>query len=203
MQPCLLAMDLESCLIPEIWIHIAEKSGIDDLRLTTRQVADYDELMKRRLAILDAHNLRMPAIVSMLQDMKPYDGAREFVDWVRDRTELVLLSDTFIQFGKPIMRALGNPTLFCHRLRIDSDGRITGYALRTADSKAGMIRGLRANGFRVMAAGDSHNDLSMLKNADLAYWFHAPESIASEFPQFESIKDYQGLKDALSKFLES
>ena len=201
MRPTIFVMDLEGCLIPEIWLHIADKTGIADLRKTTRDVADYRELMNGRLAVLDQHKIKLSDIQAMLADLGILEGARDFVEWVREKTEFIILSDTYVEFAKPLMKGLGNPTLFCHRLTTNAAGQIDGYALRSEDSKADIVRALKGNGFRIMAAGDSFNDSNMLIQADSARWFRAPASIVEKFPQFPALTEYQDLKNAISQFL--
>jgi phosphoserine/homoserine phosphotransferase len=159
------ALDLEGVLVPEIWINVAERTGIDALRATTRDIPDYDELMRQRLGILDEHDLRLPAIQEVIAGLGPLDGALEFTTWLRERFQLVILSDTFYEFAAPLMRQLGWPTLLCHRLESDGDGRVTGYRLRQKDPKRQAVSALQALNYRVIAAGDSYNDTTMLGQA--------------------------------------
>lgn len=195
----LACLDLEGVLVPEIWIAVAEKTGIADLRLTTRDIADYDVLMKRRLAILDQHGLRLPDIQSVIGAMGPLDGAKEFLDWLRERCQVIILSDTFSEFALPLMRQLAYPTLFCHRLEIDDNGHITNYRLRQQDQKRHSVAAFRNLGFYVVAAGDSYNDTPMLEEADAGIFFRPPDSIVKEFPQFPVTHTYAELKKEMCR----
>ena len=199
-KPVLFAMDLEGCLVPEIWIGVAEKTGIAELRLTTRDISDYDELMQRRLKIMDTHDLKIGDIQEVIGALGPLPGALDFVDYVRERFPLVILSDTFYEFADPLMKQLGRPTLLCHTLHIEETGRISGYRLRTVDGKRGAVRGFQENGFFVIAAGDSYNDMSMLKQADRGILFRAPANVIAEFSQFPSCVDYTALEETIDRF---
>jgi phosphoserine/homoserine phosphotransferase len=190
------ALDLEGVLVPEIWINVAERTGIDALRATTRDIPDYDELMRQRLRILDAHDLRLPAIQEVIAGLGPLDGALEFTTWLRERFQLVILSDTFYEFAAPLMRQLGWPTLLCHRLESDSEGRLTGYRLRQQDPKRQAVSALQALNYRVIAAGDSYNDTTMLGQADAGILFSPPDNVVAEFPQFPVTRDYDQLREA-------
>ncbi len=193
----LVSLDLEGVLVPEIWIAVAEKTGIAELKLTTRDIADYDVLMKRRLAILDQHGLRLPDIQAVIATMAPLEGAGEFLSWLRERCQVIILSDTFSQFALPLMRQLGFPTIFCHQLEVDAGGRITNYLLRHPDQKRESVRAFRQLGFHVIAAGDSYNDTPMLEAAQAGIFFRPPESIAQQFPQFPVTHTYPELKAQL------
>lgn len=195
----LVALDLEGVLVPEIWIAVAEKTGIADLRLTTRDIADYDVLMKKRLAILDEHTLRLQDIQAVIATMSPMDGALEFLGWLRERGQVVILSDTFAQFAAPLMRQLGYPTIFCHHLEVDGSGRITNYVLRLPDQKRRSVRALKELGFFVIAAGDSYNDTPMLEEAQVGIFFRPPDGIVKEFPQFPVTRTYAELKAQLCR----
>src|SRR6185295_11765945 len=164
-NPVIVCLDLEGVLVPEIWINVAAKTGIDELRVTTREVPDYDSLMKRRLSILDQHGLRLPDIQSVIATMAPMEGAQDFIGWLRERCQVIILSDTFTEFVMPLMRQLGYPTLFCHSLETDAGGRITNYLLRLPDQKRQSVAALRLLRFRVLAAGDAYNDTAMLAEA--------------------------------------
>ncbi len=190
------ALDLEGVLVPEIWINVAERTGIDALRATTRDIPDYDELMRQRLRILDEHDLRLPAIQEVIAGLGPLDGALEFTTWLRERFQLVILSDTFYEFAAPLMRQLGWPTLLCHRLESDTEGRVTGYRLRQQDPKRQAVLALQALNYRVIAAGDSYNDTTMLGQADAGILFSPPDNVVAEFPQFPVTRDYDQLRDA-------
>lgn len=189
-------LDLEGVLIPEIWIEFAERTGIAALRATTRDIPDYDVLMKQRLRLLDEHGLRLPDIQAVIDTMAPLPGAREFLDWLRERFQVLILSDTYYEFSAPLMRQLGWPALFCHRLETDADGRVTDYVLRQPDPKRQSVRAIRSLNFRVIAAGDSYNDTTMLAEADAGILFNAPTNVVSEFPQFQAVEGYDALKNA-------
>ncbi len=187
-------LDLEGVLVPEIWINFAERTGIEELRLTTRDIPDYDQLMTRRLAILEEHNLGLPDIQKVIGGMSPLPGAREFLDWLRERAQVVILSDTFYQFAAPLMRQLGWPTLFCHRLEIGEGGRVSNYHLRQKDQKRQAVKAFHELNFRVIAAGDSYNDTTMLSEADAGLLFRPPENVIEEFPQFPVTRTYEELQ---------
>ncbi len=189
-------LDLEGVLVPEIWINVAERTGVDDLRATTRDIPDYDELMRQRLGLLDAHGLTLDDIQEVISGLGPFDGAREFADWLRERFQLVILSDTFYEFAAPLMRQLGWPTLLCHRLDSDGDGRVTGYRLRQVDPKRQAVQAFQALNYRVIAAGDSYNDTTMLGQADAGILFSPPDNVVAEFPQFPVTRDYDQLREA-------
>ena len=197
MAPLIVCLDLEGVLIPEVWIAFAEKTGIEALRRTTRDEPDYDKLMQGRLEILDEHGFKLGDIQDVIGTMEPMPGAREFLDELRDRTQLIVLSDTFYQFATPFMRQLGQPTLFCHELRVDEADRVTGYQLRIPDGKRRAVTALKNIGFRVHAAGDSYNDTTMLKEADKGILFRCPDNVAEEFPQFKRTDAYAELLAAL------
>lgn len=192
----IVTLDLEGVLVPEVWIAVAEQTGIAELRRTTRDEPDYDLLMGQRLALLERHGLTMPAVADVISSLTPLDGARHFLDELRARTQVLLLSDTFEQFASPLMRQLGWPTLLCHRLVIDGD-RIVGYRLRMADHKRHAVRALQSLNFRVVAAGDSYNDTAMLAEADTGFLFRAPPNVREQFPQFRALDDYGELLEAL------
>lgn len=195
----IVCSDLEGVFIPEIWINFAEVTGIRELRLTTRDISDYDVLMKRRLAILDEHRLTLRDIQSVIRKMDPLPGALDFLDWLRSQTQVIILSDTFEQFARPLLEKLGRPTLFCHSLDVADDGRITGYRLRQQDSKKKAVLALQGLCFRVFAMGDSYNDLSMIQTADSGFLFNPPENVRTEFPQFPVAENYEDLRDILSR----
>ncbi len=192
----IVCLDLEGVLIPEIWIGVAEKTGITELRATTRDIPDYDVLMKQRLRILDEHNIRLPVIQEVIDSLGPLDGAKDFLDWLRAHFQVVILSDTFYEFAEPLMRQLGWPTLLCHRLEIDDTRRIAHYRLRMKDHKRQAVKAFKALNFTVFAAGDSYNDTTMLGEADTGILFRAPENVVAEFPQFQLTTTYDALKDA-------
>lgn len=193
-------LDLEGVLVPEIWINVAERTGIDALRRTTRDEPDYDVLMRQRLRILDEHGLGIAQIQEVIATMHPLAGATEFLDWLRERYQLVILSDTFYQFAEPLMRQLAFPTLFCHDLEVNEQGRIVDFHLRLADQKRRAVEAFQGLNLKVIAAGDSYNDTSMLLEADAGILFCPPENVVAEFPQLPVTRDYQQLRDA---FLEA
>ena len=192
-------LDLEGVLVPEIWINFAERTGIDELRATTRDIPDYDVLMKQRLAILDQHKLGLPDIQAVIDDMGPMEGARGFVDWLRERFQVVILSDTFYEFAQPLMRQLGWPTLFCHRLETNKKGFVTDYKLRQKDPKRQSVKAFHSLNYRVIAAGDSYNDTTMLSEAEAGILFKAPQNVIEEFPQYPAVHTYEDLKEEFRK----
>ena len=187
-------LDLEGVLIPEIWINFAERTGIAELRRTTRDEPDYDVLMKRRLEILAENGFGLPDIEEVISQLQPLPGAAEFVDWLRENFQLLILSDTFYQFAKPLMAQLGFPTLFCHDLAIAADGRVVDYRLRMQDQKREAVKALHGLNFQVIAAGDSYNDTAMLSEADAGILFRPPDNVIEEFPQFPVTTDYDALQ---------
>jgi len=192
------ALDLEGVLTPEVWINVAERTGIPALRRTTRDEPNYDKLMHYRMEILDREAITLPRIQEVIAGMGPLPGAKQFLSWLKSRAQVVILSDTFYQFAEPLMRQLDFPCLFCHRLEVDGQGRITGYRLRIADSKRRAVEALRTLNFRVVAAGDSYNDTSMLKAADAGILFRAPPNVVQEFPQFPHTQTYEQLEAAFT-----
>ena len=193
----IVTLDLEGVLVPEIWIAVAERTGIDALRRTTRDEPDYDVLMRYRLDVLDEHDLTLTTIADVIDGLGPLPGARDFLDALRARTQVVLLSDTFEQFAAPLMVHLGMPTVLCHRLAVEGD-RITGYRLRQPDQKRRAVQALHDLEYKVIAAGDSYNDTSMLAEADAGFLFHAPANVIEEFPQFPALDDYDELLAAIT-----
>lgn len=189
-------LDLEGVLIPEIWINFAKRTGIDELRATTRDIPDYDVLMRQRLRILEQHKLGLPDIQQVIDGMGPLEGAREFLDWLRERFQVVILSDTFYEFAAPLMRQLGHPTLLCHRLSVDESGAVRDYHLRQKDPKRASIKALHSLNYRIIAAGDSYNDTSMLAEADRGILFRPPQNVIDEFPQYPVVTDYQQFRQA-------
>lgn len=192
----LACLDLEGVLVPEIWIAFAERTGIDELRATTRDIPDYNVLMKQRLALLDQHKLRIDDIQAVIATLEPLPGAIDFVDWLRERFQVIILSDTFYEFSQPLMRQLKWPTLFCHRLETDDSGRVVDYKLRQEDPKRASVKALHSLNYRVLAAGDSYNDTTMLSEADVGFLIHAPQNVIDEFPQFKSVDNLDQLKRA-------
>lgn len=201
MKQSIVTLDLEGVLVPEIWIAFAEKTGIEKLRLTTRDISDYDVLMKGRLKILDEHGLKLADIQEVIGTLRPLDGAKEFLDELRSITQVLILSDTFEEFAKPLMRQLGWPTILCHRLEVDGAGRIVSYKIRTPEQKQKSVAALKLLNYNVIAAGDSFNDTAMLAEAHTGILFRSPESIKKQFPQFPAVERYEdlmaGIKTAL------
>jgi phosphoserine/homoserine phosphotransferase len=192
----LACLDLEGVLIPEIWIAFAERTGIDELRATTRDIPDYNVLMRQRLDLLDQHGLKIDDIQEVIATLEPLPGAADFLDWLRERFQVIILSDTFYEFSQPLMRQLGWPTLFCHRLITDDEGRVVDYKLRQEDPKRASVKALHSLNYRVIAAGDSYNDTTMLGEADVGLLIHAPQNVIEEFPQFRSVDTLEALKAA-------
>lgn len=195
----LACLDLEGVLVPEIWIEFAKVTGIEELKATTRDIPDYDVLMKQRIRILEQHKLGLKQIQDVIATLKPLDGAVEFVDWLRERFQVIILSDTFYEFSQPLMRQLGFPTLFCHRLNVDERGMVVGYTLRQKDPKRQSVLALKTLYYRVIAAGDSYNDTTMLGEADQGILFHAPQNVIDQFPQFPAVHTYEDLKKEFIK----
>jgi phosphoserine/homoserine phosphotransferase len=190
-------LDLEGVLVPEIWIAFAEKTGIEKLRLTTRDIPDYDELMRGRLKILDENNLKLTDIKEVIGGIAPLPGAKEFLSWLESKFQVIILSDTFNQFAEPLMAQLDYPTLFCHDLIINNSGRIADYRLRIPDAKTKAVAALKGLNLKVIAAGDSYNDTGMLKEADAGILFQAPDNVVKEFPQFPVTQNYEDFKKAI------
>ena len=187
-------LDLEGVLVPEIWIAFAEKTGIVKLRLTTRDIPDYNELMQGRLDILNENNLLLSDIQEVIKDISPLPGAKDFLDWLKSEFQVIILSDTFNQFAGPLMTQLDYPTLFCHDLIIDETGKINDFQLRMHDAKTKAVKAIQGLNLKVIAAGDSYNDTGMLKQADAGILFRAPQNVIEEFPQFPVTLDYDGFK---------
>lgn len=199
-SPLIVAMDLEGVLVPEIWIAFAEKTGIPELRLTTRDVADYDELMRHRLDILRKHDLRLKDIQEVIAGMSPLPGAVEYMKWLSERYPNIILSDTFYQFAAPLMKQLGNPTLFCNSLFVDQDGRVTGYKLRQPDGKRHAALAFKQLNFRLVAMGDSFNDTAMLAEAGLGILFRPSDKVRQQFPQFPVVNEYSQVMQLIENF---
>ncbi|MFW5635590.1 MAG: bifunctional phosphoserine phosphatase/homoserine phosphotransferase ThrH [Thermodesulfobacteriota bacterium] len=197
----IVCSDLEGVFVPEIWINVAEKTGIEELRLTTRDIADYNELMQKRLSILDRHNIKLGDITRVIDEMEPLPGAVDFLNWLRERSQVIIVSDTYVQFAGPLMRQLGWPTLFCHTLLVAPDGTISDYRLRQEDGKRKSVEAMQGLNFHVIAMGDSYNDISMLKAADEGILFRPPENVVSEFPQFPVAREYEDLKPLIEQVM--
>lgn len=191
-------LDLEGVLVPEVWIAFAEKTGIEKLRLTTRDIPDYDLLMRGRLKILEENNLKLADIQEVIGTIAPLPGAVEFLQWLQSEFQVIILSDTFYEFAGPLMAQLGNPTLFCHSLVVDDDGKITDYQLRISNGKTQAVRALKDLNFKVIAAGDSYNDMGMLKEANAGILYCPPDNVIEEFPQFKVTRNYGEFKEALT-----
>ena len=198
----IVTLDLEGVLVPEIWIAVAERTGIDALRRTTREEPDYDVLMRYRLDLLAEHDLTMSLVAEVIDGLGPLPGAKAFLDELRRRTQVIILSDTFEQFAAPLMAHLGMPTILCHRLVVEDD-RIVGYQLRQQDQKRKAVQALQGLEYKVIAAGDSYNDTTMLAEADAGFLFHAPDNVIAEFPQFAAHDEYDALLGAISAELGS
>ena len=196
----IVTLDLEGVLVPEIWIAVAESTGIAALRRTTRDEPDYDRLMRGRLELLASHNLTLTQIADVIGGLKPLAGASDFLDRLRAVTQVVILSDTFEQFAGPLLAQLGRPTVLCHRLVVDDD-RIVGYRLRMPDHKRHAVRAFKSLNYRVVAAGDSYNDTTMLAEADAGYLFRAPDSVRAAFPQFPALESFDDLFANLTEVL--
>ena len=194
--------DLEGVWVPEVWINVSLKTGIDDLKYTTRDIKDYDELMQYRIRILKQHGLKLKDIQDVIATIKPLDGAPEMVSWLKKVTRFIVVSDTFVEFASPLIRQIDWPTLFCHSLVVDGEGNITGYTLRQKDSKKKVIQALRSLNYQVIAFGDSYNDISMLQEADSAILFDPPQNVADDYPQFTVIHNYKELKEYLLSHFE-
>jgi phosphoserine / homoserine phosphotransferase len=195
-------LDLEGVLIPEIWINFAEKTGIEALRATTRDIPDYDQLMQQRLRLLDEHKLGYKEIQEVISTLEPLEGAVEFISWLKENFQVVILSDTFYEFSQPLMRQLGFPTLLCHRLEISEDGRVVDYKIRQKDPKRQSVKAFHGLNYRVIAAGDSYNDTTMLAEADQGILFMAPDNVIAEFPDFPAVHSYEDLKREFIKASE-
>ena len=193
-NPVIVCLDLEGVLVPEIWVNFAVKTGIEELKITTREMPDYDALMARRLKILDQHGFTLTDIQSVIRAMGPLEGAATFVAWLRERTQVIILSDTFYEFALPLMRQLGYPTIFCNQLEIAPNGRIVNYKLRQPNQKKHAVAALKNLNFRVMADGDAYNDKAMLAGAPAGFFFRPPDHLPKEFPQFPVTQTYEELQ---------
>ena len=201
-QQTIVTLDLEGVLVPEIWIAFAEKTGIEELKLTTRDIPDYDELMAGRLSLLNKNSLRLTDIQEVIRMLSPLEGAKAFLDELRSTTQVVILSDTFKEFANPLMEQLDWPTIFCHDLEVDLEGRVINYRLRQSDQKRKSVAAFRGLNYYVIAAGDSYNDTTMLCEADKGFLFRSPDNVKKEFPQFQSAEEYRELMEMIRLELE-
>ncbi len=197
----IVCSDLEGIFTPEIWINVAEKTGIDALRMTTRDEPDYDVLMKKRLALLDDNGLKLRDITDVIETMNPLEGALDFLNWLRETTQVIVVSDTYEEFAKPLMANLGWPTLLCHHLTIGADGSIETYNLRQRESKYRAVVSLKELNYRVLSIGDSYNDISMLEEAHHGFLFCPPENVKKEYPQFPVSYTYDELQQQMEPIL--
>lgn len=197
-KPTIVALDLEGTLVPEIWISVAEKTGIKKLRITTRDIPDYDALMKMRLAILREHGLGLKDIQKVIHAIWPYAGAISFLQWLRRYAEIIILSDTFYEFAAPIIKKLRQPTLLCNSLEVNTKGTITNYHIRQKDGKRNAVRAFKNLGFNVIVIGDSFNDVGMLMEADAGAFLNAPQAITKKFPSIPSLKNYRATRNFIT-----
>lgn len=197
----ILCSDLEGVFVPEVWINVAKKTGIDELKLTTRDISDYDVLMTRRLKILKKHGLTLKDIQDVISKIKPLDGAKEFLDELRKKIPVVVVSDTFQEFADPLMAQLGQPTILCHSLTTNDKGMITNYNLRQVDPKRKVVQAFHSLEYKVIAMGDSYNDVTMLQEADHGILYSPPDNVIAEFPQFPVVTNYDDLRIILDKYL--
>lgn len=199
----IVCLDLEGVIVPEIWILMARKTGIEELQLTTRDIADYNVLMQNRLRILSENNLKLKDLQDVIATMEPLEGAADFLQWLRARTQVIIISDTFTQFATPLMKKLGWPTLFCHSLEVAPDGAISNYRLRQPDAKKKSVEALKQLNYQVLAVGDSYNDIPMLQQAHHGLLFHPPESVIKEYPDFPVFNTYTDLQQRLQTLLDA
>lgn len=199
----IVCSDLEGVFVPEIWINVAQITGIDELRLTTRDISDYNVLMHKRLGLLDKNGLTLRDIQNVIATMEPLKGALDFLDWLREHTRLIIVSDTFVEFADPLIAKLKRPTLFCNSLTVAPNGQITDYVLRQEDGKRKVVEGLQRMNFQVIAMGDSYNDITMLKKAEKGILFRPPENVVAEFPEFPVTDNFEDLKTILQEALPS
>jgi len=197
----IICADMEGIFTPEIWIRVAKKTGIEELKLTTRDISDYDVLMKKRLGILAENGLKLKDITDVIETMNPLEGALGFLNWARERTQIIVVSDTYVEFARPLLQKLGWPTLFCNTLTIAPDGSITGYNLRQQDGKRKTVQSLKRLNYHILAVGDSYNDITMLKEADAGVLFNPPENVRSEYPELPATYNYDELKEVMGPLL--
>jgi phosphoserine/homoserine phosphotransferase len=197
----IICSDLEGVFTPEVWINVADKTGITELRRTTRDEPDYNKLMRWRMEILDQHGLKLHDIQEVISQIKPLPGALDFIQWMKERTQLIVVSDTFIQFAEPLMKQLGRPTLFCHTLIMDETNRIIDFKLRQPDPKRRTVEALQSLKYQVIAMGDSYNDISMLQQAEVGILFRPPANVISDYPQLPVTQTYEELREILQKYI--
>jgi phosphoserine/homoserine phosphotransferase len=197
----ILCSDLEGVFVPEVWINVAEKTGIDELRLTTRDISDYDELMTKRLGILKENGLKLKDIQDVIATIEPIHGAKEFLEWLKRKTQFVIVSDTFVEFADPLMEKLGRPTLLCNSLTIGDDGSVVNYVIRQKDQKNKVVKAFKGLNYDVIAMGDSYNDISMILEADTGLLFKPPQNVIDDYPQLPVINNYEDLKVKLEELL--
>jgi phosphoserine/homoserine phosphotransferase len=202
-RPTLIAMDMEGVFTPEIWIAVAEQTGIEKLRLTTRDIPDYDELMRGRLQVLQEYGLKLCDLQAVIATLDPLPGAIEFTDWLRERLALVILTDSYYEFVEPLKAKLHHPTMFCNTLKVDGHNAITGYRLRQADGKKHAVAAFKSLGFRVIAVGDSYNDTGMLIEADHGILFRPSANVVADFPQFPALREYAELQAKILEILQA
>ncbi|HOF11659.1 MAG TPA: bifunctional phosphoserine phosphatase/homoserine phosphotransferase ThrH [Treponemataceae bacterium] len=195
-------LDLEGVLVPEIWIAFAEETGIEELRLTTRDISDYNVLMNKRIDILKAHKLKLKDIQNTIEKINPMDGAKNFLDNLRELSQVVILSDTFTEFALPLMKKLGMPTIFCNSLTVSEDGFISGYKLRQDNGKYHAVKGFQSMGYKIIASGDSYNDIEMIKQAEKGFLFRSPKHIQEEYKEFQSFVEYDELYQAIKREIQ-
>ena len=197
----ILVADVEGVFLPEIWINVAKKTGIEELRLTTRDISDYNVLMKKRLSLLKKNNLKIQDIKNVIATLEPLEGALDILNWIRENSQIILLSDTFEEFAKPLMAKLNYPTLLCHNLTIDKNGNITDYNLRIENQKKEAVKALKALNYHVIAFGDSYNDIGMIQEADQGFFFCPPPSVVTDFPKIPVTENYSELKTMITSLL--
>ncbi len=197
----IVCSDLEGIFVPEVWINVSKRTGIEELKLTTRDISDYNVLMKHRMEILHKHGLTLRDIQTVISFIDPLPGAYEFLDWLRSRTQVIVVSDTFVEFAGPMMEKLGKPTLFCNNLVLSEDGHIINYNLRQADGKRKVVEALQSLQYQVISIGDSYNDISMLKRAELGILFRPPRNVADENSEFKVVDSYSELKELINPYL--
>ena len=198
----ILVADVEGVFLPEIWINVAKKTGIEELKLTTRDISDYNVLMKKRLSLLKKNNLKIQDIKNVIATLEPLEGALDILNWIRENSQIILLSDTFEEFAKPLMAKLNYPTLLCHNLTIDKNGNITDYNLMIENQKKEAVKALKAMNYHVIAFGDSYNDIGMIQEADQGFFFSPPESVIRDFPDIPVTRNYPELKTMITSLLD-